>query len=280
MFEGARPSLIPDSVKARLESVSGDLRIRMRDYGLMMHEESRKKTPSFQLGHFNPLEYTVEATAGYSEDTIKGVLAHEITHALSGLRPKSQAVDTERPEGRSRLEVGLGFQSYSERNQVITGRWLNEAITESINLCIRGRSQAEPGGAYPHERRLLQLILTRGRSEHMQAQSTLGFDESLVSESLITEAYFEDRDPSLPEQDQRPKQKEFSHRITELYTPGFLNRLDSVERFLGVEVAIAILEHPGFDPKNDGIPHIQSKEEAEAFSAQLISSGILAKQPA
>lgn len=270
-YLAARPSLIPDSVKERLDKDLQQVKLKIMDIPSAALDMLSSPEGGADVGGWYSLRS--HQVSLYLMGALDETLTHEFTHALSSSRARTIKVAY---DSTATVEGGSGFGVHTNRTGK-TGRWFNEAVTESITMCLYGKSQEDEGN-YPDERKLLQLVLSKGRDSGSEQYESLGFEGVLVEESVITEAYFEDRDPSLPQQQQRPRQKEFYHRIAELYSPGFLNRLDSVERFLGVKVAITLMEQPDFDPQNDGIPHLQTEEEAESYRAVLKSRGLLSDE--
>lgn len=285
LANGARDSLIPPAAKARLATLTSSVKLVVTD-ALSTRVRRRHRsgdTPDFAgswLGRENRVDLMSDGTSLHT-------LTHELTHGLSSSRPRTVEVVSEDGQVTILPDLPTGFSEIAP--QVVDGhvtelavqqrRWLNEAVTESVTgelFAPRLEPNQNQTLMYPAERKLFALLLTKGKLEGALPSRALGIEGSLIPESVITEAYFEDRDPSLPLTQQRAKQKEFFHQIAELYSPGFLNRLDAVERLLGVDVAVAIMEHPGFDPKNDGIPFLQTKEQADLYLAELRARGVIA----
>jgi hypothetical protein len=284
LASNSRDSLIPQSAKDRLSQLTDSVILVFSD-PLTMHADRRRRSDDKHdfSGMWEGRENRVYLMGRGSIH----VLVHEYTHGLSSSRPRRvEVVDT---DGGQKLfvwaPVGLSETAPIAVDGQVTEatfeqrRWLNEAVTELITAELIAPLY-EDGQAtvlgYPLERRLFALLLTKGKKEGAESSRSLGVEGSLITESVITEAYFEDRDPSLPPTLQRAKQKELFRQISELYSPGFLNRLDSIERLLGVEVAVAIMEQPDFDPNNDGLPFLRSQEQADLYFAELRDRGIVA----
>ena len=261
--KSSRDSLIPIDVKDRVDTVGSQVKLTfvsmMQTFSdrLFIRDYDRDFTGQYNMSNYGVSLYHITGI----DYTLTNVLTHEYVHALSSHRAVRVDIATDDIKGT------IGFKEYDRR------RWLNEAVTESIAGEII--DSPENKRSYQNERHLLQLILTKGSGVKSDGLYALGVNNSLVPEKLITEAYFEDRDPSQPATQQRSKQKEFIQAINNLYSPGFLNRLDSVVQFLGLKVAIAIMEQPNFDPKNDQIPHLRDDSQALEYKESLKAKGVI-----
>lgn len=148
------------------------------------------------------------------DDNLHSILIHEIMHALS-----RNAAIMKDGEISSRW---TGLRVYADEDHPVQFTWLNEAITERLNLLAR----QEAVGGYGAYRKLYAALKVAGAEE--------------IPESIFLNAYFTDRDPSDPASEDA--RRELSQAISRAYSPGFLNRLDVFVREKGIDAAIAAIE--------------------------------------
>lgn len=153
---------------------------------------------------------------------------HEMFHAISGLTvygeerlQNGNLVD--RPfHSNKRLRVGLVVRGSNRRF-----RWFNEAVTEWLTKDLL-EADSTSYNAYDEEGELLQLMRHRGKYE--------------IPMMDILSAYFEDYDPSEPEEQRVPAWKKMYKSFNLAYAPGFLVKIDNLIQERGIEEAIHALK--------------------------------------
>ncbi len=184
---------------------------------------------AFEEGNFSEKNGIMLYRGNFSGE-VGGVLAHEYLHALSGKTVVRREMESKESEGfddnyeevfetkkRTKIEsqrVGLGFVGGVDDlliKTVGTKRfgWLNEAVTEYLNIKIAGVSTEM--AYYGDARKLLYFLL-----------QSLGED----GEGLVVRAYFENYDPATGESDHVPNYRKFAQAIQEKIGNQFLVHLD------------------------------------------------------
>lgn len=157
----------------------------------------------------------LDIPGGYQEpDGFGDIVTHEIMHALSR--------NSEIMQDGKLIPRWSGLRTYTGEDRPVQFTWLNEAITERLNLLAR----QEARGSYGAYRKLYAALKVCGSQE--------------IPESIFLDAYFTDRDPSDPESENA--RRELSQAISRAYNSGFLNRLDVFVREKGIDAAIAAIE--------------------------------------
>jgi len=146
-----------------------DTRLTVYDYLHSMPEYSKGK---IHLGNYDVeclyiklktdnLESFLN-TKGESISKLEAVFDHEMLHAISARGLAIRSFNFKRPPVVSHEQLGLMFYDRSADNSLIKTRhrWLNEALTESINKDILNLS--EEHAMYPKERELYDLLRVCG----------------------------------------------------------------------------------------------------------------------
>jgi len=140
------------------------------------------------------------------------ILVHESLHALSG-RTVVQVTETDEEFGDDtsfdHRRLGLHFSSDIWAGRQEKFRWLNEAVTEDLTVEISG---GEDHGVYQHERRLLD-----------QLSGALGPG----GRRRFREAYFEDYDPQLNNEERIPFYRKLVRTVGAELGQDFLVNLDT-----------------------------------------------------
>lgn len=134
------------------------------------------------------------------------IYSHELLHALSGQTIATSDLAAVSASWRLGLSIGHRFN------------WLNEAITEKLNIEIVDSDE----GVYMAERQLFDTLLLK----------------SGIADQDFVDVYFENLDPSKKGDDRIPAYKKLIRQINEKFGAGFLNRLDDYVAVHGVEATI------------------------------------------
>jgi hypothetical protein len=231
-----------------------------------------KKLDSTEVSICDPLSVEVDEEWGHyrgnsrkiflsyevllDKDILVTVLTHELLHAVSGnLVIKSELVDysddeTSDDESYNKtfsdvevMRVGLAGPFFSGRRVFA---WLNEAVTESINIEINNHE--EKLKTYKEERTLFDLLCMKGSKP--------------IDKRVVYGVYFEDYDlKSLEEKGTGvPKWKEFWQEINEAYCSGFLRKLDSYIKQFGIKEAVLSMQ------SDEGIEKIKNHKSGKVVS--------------
>jgi hypothetical protein len=161
-------------------------------------------------------------------------LQHEHIHAISGRKNVINLISYEqRPENkvymtRSLPRLGLSFDRSRRFN------WLNEAVTERINMDIKKEVIPEDkyfsiDDSYYQERQLFELILSSGQEP--------------IPARLFYQAYFESDTENPADLERR---KELYEGISKAYgSPRFLMELDDLVREVSLKAAIQLFKSGG-----------------------------------
>jgi hypothetical protein len=126
--------------------------------------------------------------------------------------------------------------------------WLNEAVTENLSAHA---VETKPS-AYPDERKLLELLMTKGKK--------------VIDKKVLTNAYFERRGYQANDNEGQKFWNLMRQEIRESYDhdPQFLIKLDILIQNKGIEEAIKLLENwnPN-DPKYIDIAEIEGKKKPQ-----------------
>ncbi|MFZ4648722.1 MAG: hypothetical protein ACOYMB_03785 [Patescibacteria group bacterium] len=164
-------------------------------------------------------------------------LQHEHIHAVSGRKNvinlmSRGSFDDKVYMTRSIPRLGASFDHTSSHPDRFN--WLNEAITEHINIDIKKEiipkdQYFDSNDSYYHERKLFELILTSGKEP--------------IPPRLFYQAYFES-DTEKPVDLER--RKELYDGISKAYnSPRFLVELDDMIKEIGLKPAIEIFKSSG-----------------------------------
>lgn len=166
-----------------------------------------------------------------------GDLQHENIHAISGRKNVMSLIsrgsfDDEIYTAHELPRLGVSFDRSSRHPERFN--WLNEAITEHINIDIKKEvipkdRYSKANDAYYHERKLFELILTKGKES--------------IPVRLFYQAYFEfDTENSAD----LKRRQELYEKISKAYdSPRFLVELDDMIKKIGLKPAIEIFESTG-----------------------------------
>lgn len=135
---------------------------------------------------------------------------HEMLHALSGRTIYGNIREADNSLLSSRVQR-LGLLAEGRF------RWLNEAMTERINLDLLNEKE----GSYPQERALLDLLIQQG-----------------ISYSHLQRAYFEQHVPKK-ETSSLVSWREMMKDFNQTFKPGFLVKLDKYIHHNGLDKTIA-----------------------------------------
>ncbi len=144
-------------------------------------------------------------------EMLYSIFVHEIFHALSGLTVLAEREEPTYEEFDNMEATKLGLQIGSRF------RWLNEAITENFQCTLLDQNQEpNPYTTYEDERKLLELLRTRGKNP--------------IPEGLFIAAYFENYDTEARDQEKLaiPAWRKLNQAIDEAYAPGFLAKLEKL----------------------------------------------------
>lgn len=141
------------------------------------------------------------------QDQQERAFSHELVHAISG-RTEQMLIDQGEISGRRGSRLGLdlhGFSPDAGRSSGSRFGWLNEAVTESVNLQLLGHADSS---SYRAERAILSKL------------------EERIPRMAFLEAYFEHYEPSAPPETRLQGWKQLSAAFAREYEPGFLTMLD------------------------------------------------------
>lgn len=184
---------------------------------------------SRSTGFYEPDNHTIYFRPWASNRSLVRRYVHESFHALSGTTTKinNDQIYTSR--------TGLGTTVVSETdysmNSILRHRALNEGATEyMVNITVYGRPglissedrSDKDSGVYICEREILKIITDR-----------IGLD-------TVLNAYAEDYNPD--QTGTLEHTRKFVRLIRKTYGPGFLGKLDRIDREKGVEHALIYMK--------------------------------------
>ena len=184
---------------------------------------------------------------GVSKKTLN-VISHESLHAITSgkvLRHEKTLTFNEGPnwkEGVTRPQwSGLEVSGYrTDRFE-----WLNEAITETLSSYMVEIEPVE----YPQERKLVDLLLVKGRKK--------------IDKKLLINAYFEKKGYEADEKEGQKFWNQFRREIQESYDHDkqFLVKLDILIQHKGIMAAIELLD--SWKPENPQQIDIKTVEKED-----------------
>jgi hypothetical protein len=147
--------------------------------------------------------------------SLEHVLYHEGFHADAG----KLVIYSDEEQDIAITRSGLNYRTFEADiyppHEVKIGisrfEWLDEAITETLAMKVRGTEN--PGGRV-EECKLYDLLKTRGKQE--------------IPEELFIDAYLENYDPTQPPGQRDPAWKKLRRAINEAYDPAFIVELDKM----------------------------------------------------
>ncbi|MBI3109556.1 hypothetical protein HYZ06_00765 [Candidatus Daviesbacteria bacterium] len=198
---------------------------RLRNTKVVLGDALRDDLTSDRGGQFDVEKETAMIAQQELRRRGEKVYTHEMFHALSG-----RTLVAKQPEPTpysfggvefNAQRIGLRFQA----DKMGRFRWLNEAVTEHLAQDLLSLSDS----AYAPERELFRLLQQQGKTP--------------IPEDLFIGAYFENYDPDLPYGERIPAWKKLYGAINDVYSPGFLVRLDNYVKANGVEKAVEVMKH-------------------------------------
>ncbi|MBN8549712.1 MAG: hypothetical protein J0M12_10385 [Deltaproteobacteria bacterium] len=207
---------LPESALRAKEIVAG-LQFRVVD-GLFWG------TPGFRnAANFSQASAVVALHAlNPSREDTRRAFNHELVHAISG-RTEQFLVEDGEIFGRSGSRLGLAFSGLpldAGRSRGERFQWLNEAITESVNLELLGLTDS---ASYRTERAILKKL------------------EETVPRAAFLQAYFENMEVGSAGPQPLPGWKELSAQLTSAYGTAFLVALDKCVDLQGPQLALRYL---------------------------------------
>lgn len=152
------------------------------------------------------------------QESFSATLSHELLHAVSGRSFVYRPDKTDEDLG-SIKDQKLGLRFHGKHSRFT---WMNEAITEDLNVEIRGGKDEAERRVYFHERGIVKLLRTAG--------------ENKIPEQILTDAYFEN--VNFDPKERMAKWKTLRAAINESFYPRFLVDLDKHIEEHGVEVSV------------------------------------------
>lgn len=195
-----------------------------------------------EAGHYVGNSIFISYRAALRKNHFITVLAHELIHAASGnvVIESTESDDYGIKEVQlDSTRVGLRFAKGPLRDiasKKSLFRWLNEAVTEKINIEITNHEKKLQ--TYREERALFNLLCHNGKF--------------LIDETLFYRAYFENYNPELRQSGTGvPQWKKLWSEINNAYCPGFLRKFDQYIKYHGIKKAVEAMSSP------DGIEKIK-----------------------
>lgn len=206
-------------------------------------------------GQYETQKHLISINYNNMEKFIEYIYNHEALHAISGTtilkedaHVKTRIKDEYNEDDQTEyfpLRFGLQFTKPNdiiggtygrkERNFKSTLHWLNEAITEGINVEMMG----EDHSIYRKQREILQYLINNS--------------EGRLKKSDFFNAYFENYDQLT--ENKIPYWKDLFSKIQDSYDPTFLQRLDHIIKEKGVEKVSYFLEKNSW--KNLNVKNIE-----------------------
>jgi hypothetical protein len=201
--------LTPQQLAQRLEQVQ----IRCFD---------RWENPN-ALGSYEPWSKTFYLPVTATDQEIRETIDHEGFHALEGVTGQvtNKVRDGNSIVAADTVRTGLTIQPRFGETRF---KWLNEAVTEDMNMEVNELSE----GVYELEREILYLL------------------ERRIHAIDIRRAYFEDFEENTDQEQRLPAWKSLQRRLNAAFEPGILVTLDKLIKSApdedeGLEQAIAYL---------------------------------------
>ena len=188
--------------KKKVEMVLDRLHMTLADTMVMRLNDT--------YGSYDKDTLSIYLDANLDDSELEETFHHEILHALSGMTILSSDEWT-----NESLRVGLAYRDDS------LFRWLNEAVTETLNIKVFGH---EDGDFYKESRKLLDLL------------------SKDIDFKLFVDAYFEEYDPDAPKEERLAAWKKLKAAIDAKFgsSPNFLVKLNNfIENYSDVESGAA-----------------------------------------
>lgn len=151
------------------------------------------------LGGYNITEGIVKIKSILSESEWEKIIDHELTHvAVSGraiIKSKAKSSAFGPVTIHQNQKLGLGFDDYKRIDKKLIFTWLNEAVTESISMLLRGDDGTD---FYKYEINILNGLIKEG-----------------MPQQLILDAYCETEVPEI-NGERVPAWKKFIAKLNEM----------------------------------------------------------------
>jgi len=207
-------------------------------YDLFDQYYSKSERDEYKTGDYDKDSHVARVEISPFSRVPFGTLQHEHLHAISGrknvLELFSRGLSSDNQVYITRRLPRLGASFDRSRSHPERFRWLNEAITEDINVDIKKNVLKEGEyfefeDSYDRERELFKLILAGGKQA--------------IPAQLFYQAYFES-DTDNPADLKR--RQELYQAISEAYgSPRFLVELDDMIKKIGIKKASEIFKSAG-----------------------------------
>ena len=192
-------------------------------------------SPGRKIGDYDKDSHTVRVEMSPFSRVSFDTLQHEHIHAISGRKNDLSLIDF----GDNKIHIGHSIPRLGaafERSSAHPGRfeWLNEAITEEINIDIKKDVLKKDkhfsiNDSYPDERQLFKLIIAGGQEP--------------IAARLFYQAYFESETENPKDLKHR---QELYQEISAAYgSPRFLIEIDDMIKKIGLKETIKIFKSSG-----------------------------------
>ncbi len=213
-------------IENKFETVSYDL---FDQYYQDKHNEEK-------IGDYDRHSHMVRIGISASSQVPFGALQHEHLHAISGRKNIMSLVAHLNGQIRTEHNVPRLGAKFSDRPGSLPDRfsWLNEALTEDINIDIKKKVLPQNeyftvDDGYPNERELFELVLTSGKQP--------------IPKRLFYQAYFESDKENSADLKHR---EELYKAISQAYgSPRFLVELDDLVEKIGISEATEVFKSAG-----------------------------------